>query len=63
METLFQMFIPLYIYKYPKDRIFIQTKDKMKNRFFSHVCKVKVLFGVTQLKQEEITEVPSKVGL
>ena len=45
METLFQMFIPLYIYKYSRHKFHIQSKSLTENMPFFYARKVKLLFG------------------
>lgn len=53
METLFQMFIPLYIYKYSRQKSHIQSKSLTENMPFFYARKVKLLFGGTQLNKEK----------
>jgi len=53
METLFQMFIPLYIYKYSRHKSHIQSKSLTENMPFFYARKVKLLFGGTQLNKEK----------
>ena len=53
METLFQMFIPLYIYKYSRHKFHIQSKSLTENMPFFYARKVKLLFGGTQLNKEK----------
>ena len=53
METLFQMFIPLYIYKYSRHKFHIQSKSLTENMPFFYARKVKLLFGGTQLNKKK----------
>ena len=53
METLFQMFIPLYIYKYSRHKSHIQSKSLTENMPFFYAHKVKLLFGGAQLNKEK----------
>ena len=55
METLFQMFIPLYIYKYSRHKFHIQSKSLTENMPFFYARKVKLLFGGTQLNKKKKT--------
>ena len=53
METLFQMFIPLYIYKYSRHKSHIQSKSLTESMPFFYARKVKLLFGGTQLNKQK----------
>ena len=53
METLFQMFIPLYIYKYSRHKFHIQSKSLTEDMPFFYECKVILLFEATQLNKEK----------
>ena len=53
METLFQMFIPLYIYKYSRHKSHIQSKSLRKNAPCIIVRKVKLLFEATQFNKKK----------
>ena len=53
METLFQMFIPLYIYKYSRHKSHIQSKSLTESMPFFYARKVKLLFGGTQLNKKK----------
>ena len=53
METLFQMFIPLYIYKYSRHKFHIQSKSLTENMPFFYARKVKLLFGGAQLNKKK----------
>ena len=53
METLFQMFIPLYIYKYSRHKFNFQSKSLTENMPFFYARKVKLLFGGAQLNKEK----------
>ena len=53
METLFQMFIPLYIYKYSRHKSHMQSKSLTESMPFFYARKVKLLFGGTQLNKKK----------